>query len=779
MGFDRLTEKAIDVLEKAVEVKALDVKTFLKLLSEANGLGKHLLEKVPPLAVKKSSKVDIETLVKEAFFQAIRLEHNYVGTEHLYLALLRLNNFKNIDKAKIEIVRLGVFPSKIDKPYDMAQKTPLLDAFGEDLNHRELRNAAVPLVYRKELERLISTLLLKEKSNALLVGEQGVGKRTLVNLLAQNINSLDVPPALVGYNIRTLNLLSFMTNVANKGGIEFGVASLLDELKSTKRVILVLNNFQDIFYSTPAGLTIPIFYSILKSYFEDAGIPIITFLTPSVYEKLASENEHIIEGFTVVDVEEPPEDVVKEILKMNAKRLEDFHQVSISEEVLKYVYKVAARELKDIKFPQKGLDLLDYACAYMISQRSKIPESYKNLVDRSFELAGSLEEKMGGGDYDSAFKVRKKIEQVDQNLDKKEKEIFSTAKKLVLTTKDVDHVLSHLELGGPESKEIKNISKFKKIADALKKEIIGQDEAVDVVSRALIRAKLGLRSKKHPLGNFLFLGPTGVGKTELAKVLAKVGFSENGWSGIIRLDMSDFSEKHTVARLIGAPPGYVGYGEGGELTSKIESHPDSVVLFDEIEKAHPDVLNILLQIMEEGELADAKGNTFDFSKSVVILTSNLGTEILHNTGIGFEERDLPDSKIEGRLKENLKKILKPELLNRFDEVIVFKRLSKSELMKIVNLLLEDVKTSLIMQVVLLKTSLQVKKELIEKGYSKEYGARALRRTIEKEILDRIAQILLVREDRPLKIKAEMKNGAIVIDLDSSLARKSRKRATKK
>ena len=264
------------------------------------------------------------------------------------------------------------------------------------------------------------------------------------------------------------------------------------------------------------------------------------------------------------------------------------------------------------------------------------------------------------------------------------------------------------------------------------------------------------------MGNFLFLGPTGVGKTELAKVLAEKAFSKPDWLGIIRLDMSDFSEKHNVARLIGAPPGYVGYGEGGELTSKIDNHPSSVVLFDEIEKAHPDVLNILLQIMDEGELSDARGNTFDFSKAVVILTSNLGTEILHNKGIGFEEKEVSDKKIEGRLKENLKKILKPELLNRFDEIIVFKRLTKKDQMNILNLLLLEVIETLNSQNVSLKVKLPVKKHLLQKGYSREYGARALRRTIEKELLDKVAQVLLEKEKRPLKLIVEMKNDQIAV-----------------
>jgi len=298
------------------------------------------------------------------------------------------------------------------------------------------------------------------------------------------------------------------------------------------------------------------------------------------------------------------------------------------------------------------------------------------------------------------------------------------------------------------------------LAAQIKDSIIGQDSAVDTVTRSLIRATLGLRSKKRPVGNFFFLGPTGVGKTELAKVLAESAFGEDS---LIRLDMSDFGEKHTVARLVGAPPGYVGYGDGGELTQKIEDKPMSVVLFDEIEKAHPDVLNILLQIMEEGELSDARGNKFDFTKAVIILTSNLGTEILHKGVIGFDESVLAsDDAVESRLKSNLKKILKPELVNRFDEVVVFKRLSQKSQLTIVDLLIADIKQSLKKQKISLNIGVPAKRHLLKKGYSDEYGARSLRRIVERELLDRIAKVLLKTKDRPLRLKAVVEGDKLKI-----------------
>ncbi|MBN1463128.1 MAG: ATP-dependent Clp protease ATP-binding subunit [Paludibacteraceae bacterium] len=761
MSIDRLTQKAQEVLKTLINQDQPTAKKLLKYITQADGMGRHLIESVPPITIKKTQLIDTEKLLKEAYFQAIRLEHSYVGTEHLYLALLRLQKSRHLSQAKVELIRRGIFPTSVKIPLESDRRTPLLDTFGSDLNHEALKDYAFSIVDREEYADLISTLLLKEKSNVLLVGDPGVGKRTIVKLLAYNLNSLEVPPALVGYSLRSLNVLSFMTSIANKGGFELGIATLIDELKSLNKVILVLENFQDIFLATPAGLTIPLFYSILKSYFEQASVNIITYLTPGMYEKISTENEHIIDNFTVVDVDEPSVEEVKNILKANAKRFEDFHNVQITNDILEHIYKVSNKEIKSVKFPQKALDLLDYACAYTIAKKSKIPESYKVLVDETFNLARQLDEDLEDLKYDRALRTKDKIVKLESNLDKKEKKIFSTRKTIILTKKDVDSVLEHFDMAEEVSTDVKGISRFGKLAAKVKKEIIGQDAAIDVVTKALVRSKLGLRSKKRPLGNFLFLGPTGVGKTELAKILAKHGFSKESWSGLIRLDMSDFSEKHTVARLVGAPPGYIGYGEGGELTSKIDAHPTSVVLFDEIEKAHPDVLNILLQIMEEGELADARGNTFDFSKAVVILTSNLGTEILHNKGIGFDERDIKDKDLESRLKGNLKGILKPELLNRFDEIIVFKRLSKVEQLKIVNLLLKEVIETLSMQNVDLKVLLTVKKWLLNKGYSKEYGARALRRTIEKELLDKVAKVLLENDDRPLRLR-------VVVDVSGGL-----------
>ena len=734
-------------------------------LVESSGVGSVLYQSIPQMKIDKSVRVDVSALVKEAFYQSIKLEHSYVGTEHLLLALLKLVNSPHFDLVRNELVKMNTFPNAV-KLLEKSRKTPITDTFGENINRRLIKELSKPLLEREEYKSLISVLLQKNNSNALLVGDKGVGKKTLVELLAQSINYLDVPPALVGYQVIEFDLLSFMTNAFNKNSMELVLAGLVQEVKDMGRVILYLKNFQNMFLASSMGLTVPMFYSMFKANLESADVKIVASMNSSLYEKLVLENEHIIEGFTVIEVVEPSESLVKNILKLNASYLGEFHRVEIGHEVLDFVYKKAKDEIKDIKFPQKALDLLDQACSRLILKKRVVPESYKDLVDKTFFTAQALDKSIESGDYKQAIKSRKKLVRMEDALVEEEKEIFSDS-KVKLTTKEVEEALLDYGLSSDQDNALTNsFTNISGIAKRIKKRIIGQDEAVDAVVRSLIRARLGLRSKKRPVGNFLFLGPTGVGKTELAKVLSEYAFMHKN-NSLIRLDMSDFSEKHTVARLVGAPPGYVGYGEGGELTSKIDLQPESVVLFDEIEKAHPDVLNILLQIMEEGELRDAKGNTFDFSKAIIILTSNLGTEFMHAKGIGFDEKLIDDSNIEERLKSNLKKILKPELLNRFDEVIVFKSLKEEDQLRVLDVLIWEVAENLENQDVSLSVNKTVKKFLLKKGYSREYGARSLRRTVEKDLLDKIAEVLLEHKTRPLTLKPEVKDGNLKIKVTVS------------
>src|SRR3989344_1534550 len=742
MSVEKLAERAREVILKVPENELVSAGELLVILNHSSGMSSILLELFPKLKINKKAEINMEHFIKEAYYQALKLEHSYVGTEHLLLALLKLASSDSFEPIRTELTKMNVFPNAI-KSLERTRRTPYLDTFGENINHRLFREAERPLLSRVEYDSMITVLLQRNNSNPLLVGDKGVGKNSIIELLAQNINYLDVPPSLVGYQIIEFDLLGFMTNAFNKNSLEMVLGALIEELKSLERVILVIKNFQNIFFATSTGFTVPMFYSMFKTSLEGANIRYIATMTTSLYDKIVLEKKHVLEGMSTIEVPEPQEELVKDILRLNAVYLGKYHGVEIPNDVINYVYKKAKDEIKDVKFPRKGLDLLDQACSRLILKNRIVPESYKNMVDKTFLVAQSLDKNLARGDYPNALKTRRKLKRMEDSLLREEKQIFF-GKNLKLTTVEVDDALK--DYGFEKEKVVidDKIGSLANLSKRVKKHIIGQDEAVDAVVKSLIRSKLGLRSKKRPIGNFLFLGPTGVGKTELAKVLAENAFKHKD-NALIRLDMSDFSEKHTVARLVGAPPGYVGYGEGGELTQKIELQPESVVLFDEIEKAHPDVLNILLQIMEEAELSDAKGNTFDFSHAIIILTSNLGTEIIHRAGIGFDEQIIDDSHLEGRLKENLRKILKPELINRFDEVIVFKRLSKEDQMRVLELLILEVESSLRKQNLILRLSPVVKKHLLDKGYSVEYGARALRRTVEKELLDRIAEVLIQNE----------------------------------
>ncbi|MBU0650073.1 AAA family ATPase, partial [Patescibacteria group bacterium] len=468
--------------------------------------------------------------------------------------------------------------------------------------------------------------------------------------------------------------------------------------------------------------------------------------------------EEFISTFSVVEVEEPAQKVTLEILKLEARKLEHYFLTKIGPELITYVYQKAKEEIKDQVFPQKGIQLLDKACSAAAFTETRVPTSLKKLMERHSDLSAKLEQAFLDKDYDQAWRTSGALKKLETEIKMK----IDTTKLQMrsLTKADVDKAVSEYK----NEDEVEYKIGTKNLSDLelrLKQKIVGQDRAVAAVAKALVRAQMGLRPRNKPVGNFLFLGPTGVGKTELAKVLAQEAFGDGA---LIRLDMSDFAEKHTVSRLVGAPPGYVGYNEGGELTVKIARKPQSVVLFDEIEKAHPDVLNILLQIMDEGQLSDMRGDSFNFSQAVIILTSNLGTDIFHKRDIGYGGGVKSSKSTEERVMSSVKSFLKVELLNRFDELVIFNQLEQSDSVKILDLLLKEVYASLKEKGIRFKAGPKVKDCLLEKGFSREFGARALRRTIEKELLDKLAAFLLGTKGKSngKTVLATLESGVIVV-----------------
>ena len=753
---EKLTDRAKEALLDASGDKrgSATVKKVIGSIMESGGLGTFLLQNNPELKVKGNTRVDLAELVEKAFFISASLQHLYVGTEHLLIALLELASSPDSEPLKKQIAKVNSFPNLSGlKEFDPG--IPVIEAFGVNLNRKLSMHKRHTYVGRNELDQIIRVLLKKENANALIVGEVGVGKEALIELLVHKINSYEVPRVLVDYQVIEFDVMAFIASISTREGIEGGITAFLEDLDKVGNVILYIKDFQSLFIGTSAGYAVPLAFSLLRSYLNAAGISIIGVVEGEFFERVLSDAPQILNGFETVEISEPEQKLSKEILRSKVHEFSRFHNIKISNKVLDYTLEVS-KKIEDRNFPEKSVTLLDYACAALLLKKDKVSDPHKEAIELRSELLADLDGHLATGEFKQAAKVRNRLKTLNKKLASYSRAQASGG-PFVLTTVEIDEAL--IELGYGAKTEKLGIEGLSTVGDEVKMKIVGQDEAVDAVAKALIRARLGLRTKKRPLGNFLFLGPTGVGKTELTKVLSDKIFGDGG---LIRLDMSDFSEKHTVARLVGSPPGYVGYGEGGELTSRIESKPDSVVLFDEIEKAHPDVLNILLQITDEGELSDARGNRFDFSRAIVILTSNLGTDLVYKKDIGFTTLGKTDAAIESRLKNNLKKIMKPELLNRFDEVIVFRKLSKLDQKKILNLMLAEVKGVLKKQKVSLKVPAAVKNELLAKGYTEEYGARALRRTIETEILDRVAEILLETDKRPLKLSASFANGRMKI-----------------
>ncbi len=758
---DKLTEKAKDVLLELSKnnSSSKDAKAVLEVIKNSSGIGKALIQNLPKLKIKLDMDIDLNTLVQEAFYQSYKLKTNYVGTEHLLLALLKLSGASDLNPLIKELGKLNSFPNFV-KSVESQKRTPVLDAFGINLNKKFI-NIQDKFIAREEVDVLISILLQKDNFSPLIVGDLGVGKRSLVDVFVRRLVENEVPSMLLDTTVIEFDIVGFISSFSNKEGLEYGISSLTEELESFDKVILYFKNFQAIFVPTQGGLTVPLAFAMIHDQLKEYGVKIITVMNTPIYEKVVAENEHVLDGFSTLSLEEPEDDIVKKIVKEKLKELKEFHNIKVEEDVWEYALG-KAKEIKNEKFPKKVVDLLDQSFTKILLKNSKVPAKYKNLIKKKNLVWEEFNALIEESNFNEALKLKTKFDKLNLKLDEAYRE-FNSAKNLTLTTEEIDDVLE--EMGniriGAKNQDFSHLSK---LSETLKKLIIGQDMAVENVVKALIKSRLGLRNSKRPLGNFLFLGPTGVGKTEFAKALASEFYGSNS---LIRLDMSDFAEKHNVARLVGAPPGYIGYGEGGELTEKIEKNPSSVVLFDEIEKAHPDVLNILLQIMEEGELTDAKGITYDFSKAVIILTSNLGTEFFHKNQIGLTRDEISKDLSQTKLLDNLKKVMRPELINRFDEVVIFHQLEKSAVEQILEKQINELIGILRKQKIDLYFGKGVSEHLIEKGYSKEFGVRALKRIIEKELVNKIADVLLENPKRPLHLKANIKEEQIEITLKNN------------
>ncbi|MCK4906968.1 MAG: ATP-dependent Clp protease ATP-binding subunit [Spirochaetes bacterium] len=708
-----------------------------------------LLGEVPP-------SPRIEKVLRYSAEESKSLGHTYIGTEHILLGILREENSRagmilenknvNLERARRQVLKLlgfGSLPKTMGKE---VVKTPTLDEFVRDLTLLAKENKLDPVVGRQiEIERVIQILSRRKKNNPVLIGEPGVGKTAIAEGLARNIVNGIVPELLVNKRVLTLDLPSLVAGTKYRGEFEERLKNVIQEVKKANNIILFIDELHTLIGAGGAEGAIDA-ANMLKPALSRGELQCIGATTLNEFKKYVEKDAALERRFQPILVEEPNVDETIEILTGLKGNYEAHHNVKYSDDALVAAANYAHRYISDRFLPDKAIDLIDEAGAKARLANSTRPTSFFEL-EKEIELLNRKKDALvKAQSYEKAAEVRDTVKEKKEELKKlteKWKEETNEETPLI-TADDITKIVSSVtkiplnRIAESESK------KLLRMEDELHKRVIGQDEAIDAVSRAVRRSRTGLKSPKRPTGSFIFLGPTGVGKSELAKTLAEFLFGEE--DALIRVDMSEFMEKHSVSRLVGAPPGYVGYEEGGGLTEKIRRRPYSVVLLDEIEKAHPDVFNILLQVMEEGQLSDNLGHNVDFKNTVLIMTSNVGArEITKNASLGFssftDERKSFDDMKDKALSE-LKRVFNPEFLNRVDEIVVFHSLTHEHIEKIVDVMLGELKVRLEEKFLDLEVTDEAKGYLIKKGFDKKYGARPLRRTIQREIEDTLSHRLL-------------------------------------
>jgi len=686
--------------------------------------------------------------------EARSMGHNYIGTEHLLLGLLRegdsgiLNAFDKqgikISNVREEINRL-LGTSKTDVKKKVDRRTPTLDEFGRDLTNLAKDKKLDPVIGReKEIKRVIQILCRRTKNNPVLIGEPGVGKTAIVEGLAQNIISGTVPETLANKRVLTLDLASLVAGTKYRGEFEERLKKVMFEIRRAGNIILFIDELHTIIGAGGAEGAIDA-ANMLKPALSRGELQCIGATTLGEYKKYIERDAALERRFQPIIVDESTIDETIEILLGIKEKYEEHHKIIYTENALNTAANLSYRYITDRYLPDKAIDLIDEAGSKVRLENTMVPKDFKKLEEDIEKLRSEKTHLVEIQDYEKAAKVRDRMnilrEKLELMKDEWKKELNN--EKPVVDEDEIYQITSELT-GIPLVRIVESESqKLLRMEDELHENIVGQDEALEAVSRAVRRSRTGLKSPKRPSGSFIFLGPTGVGKTYLAKCLADFLFGSE--DALIRIDMSEFMERHNVSRLVGAPPGYVGYQEGGELTEKIRRKPYSVILLDEIEKAHPDVFNMLLQVLEEGQLSDHLGHTVDFRNTVIIMTSNVGSKEIHkggNLGFAIGEGANNYTGMKDKAISALKRVFNPEFLNRVDEVVVFHPLNKEHIGQIIDIMLEESKKQLIEKGIVLEITKSAKNHLIDKGYDEKYGARPLRRTIQREIEDPLANEIL-------------------------------------
>ncbi|MBP3624291.1 MAG: ATP-dependent Clp protease ATP-binding subunit [Peptococcaceae bacterium] len=706
----------------------------------------------------------VKKVLQLAQEEAVRWGVNYIGTEHLLLGLLH----EGEGLAAQVLQALDVHPDALRKQVmallggtgtmdaniaggaksTSAKNRDMLNEFGRNLNELVEQGKIDPVIGRDtEIERVIQVLCRRTKNNPALLGEPGVGKTAIAEGLAQRIVNGNVPELLRNKEVFTLDIGSMVAGARYRGDFEERLKKVMDEVKKDSNIILFIDEMHTLIGAGSAEGSLDA-ANILKPELARGDIQCIGATTLDEYRKHIEKDAALERRFQPITVNEPSEEDAIAILKGIRDKYEAHHSVEISDEAIEAAVKLSGRYISDRFLPDKAIDLIDEAASRVRLQTYTAPPDIKALEEELERLSKEKEAAVISQEYEKAamYRDREKEKQAELNRLTEEWKNGATAKAKVVTGEDIAQIVSKWT-GVPVTKlQAEDTERLLHMEEILHQRVVGQDEAVKAVSRAVRRAQSGLKSPKRPIGSFLFLGPTGVGKTELARALAEVLFDDE--DAVIRADMSEYMEKHSVARMVGAPPGYVGHDEGGQLTEAVRRKPYSIVLLDEIEKAHPDVFNILLQVLDDGRLTDSQGRTVDFKNTVIIMTSNIGASHIKNSTVGFgtagngEENKAEYDKMKARVMEALKAAFRPEFLNRVDETIVFHALEKEHIMQIVDLMMKDLHKRLAEQNITMEVTAEAKAKLVEDGYDPAYGARPLRRTIQRQVEDPLAEDLL-------------------------------------
>ncbi len=792
--FERFTEKAIKVIMLAQEEARRLGHNFvgteqvlLGLIGEGTGVAAKTLKSMG--VTLKDARAEVEKIIGRgsgfvaveipftprakrvlelSWDEARQLGHNYIGTEHLLLGLIRegegvaarvLENLGvDLNKIRSNVIKmLGETKPQVSSGSSSGSsssssssgktKTPSLDEFGRDLTLAAQELRLDPVVGReKEIERVIQILARRTKNNPVLIGEPGVGKTAVAEGLAIRIVNAEVPDILDGKKVIQLDMGLLVAGTKYRGEFEERLKKIMDEIRQAGNIILVIDEMHTLIGAGAAEGAIDA-ANILKPALSRGEIQVIGATTLDEYRKYVEKDSALERRFQPVMIDEPTEDESIEIIKGIKGKYEEHHNLIISDEAVVAAVKLSNKYITDRFLPDKAIDVLDEASSKVRLKVSTLSPEGKEMEKELRALIKEKEDAIRNQEFEKASQLR------DEEADMKDKIREMSAKwkeeheanKPTVTAENVAEVIATMT-GVPVTKLTEGESeRLLKLEETLHARVIGQNDAVVAISKAIRRARVGLKSPNRPIGSFIFCGPTGVGKTELAKALAEAVFGSE--DNMIRVDMSEFMEKHSTAKLIGSPPGYVGYDDGGHLTELIRKKPYSVVLFDEIEKAHPDVFNIMLQILDDGRLTDSKGRHINFKNTIIIMTSNVGASMITNTAkLGFttgedESKDKYE-KLKETVTEEMKKAFRPEFLNRIDETIVFSHLSKEEIRQIVDLMLKDLFKRLQERELSVEVTDEVKDHLAENGYSEAYGARPLRRLIQRKIEDELAEEIL-------------------------------------